>query len=121
VRCFIGGAREPCDSTLETCGKLEAGGRHGLTPASLGSQKVLPTRIEVKLSSEPVSYRRLLAQRPFIVPIPGTAKVQHLEENIGASNVLSTAEDLKEIESALSNLPVLGGRMNQEQMKVAQA
>jgi hypothetical protein len=36
VRCFIGGAREPCDSTLETFGKLEAGGRHALTPCITG-------------------------------------------------------------------------------------
>jgi hypothetical protein len=47
--------------------------------------------------------------------------VQHLEENIEASNVLPTAEDLKEIESALSNLAVHGGRMTEEQMKVGQA
>ena len=42
--------------------------------------------------------------RSFIVPIPGTGKLQHLQENIEASNVVLTAEDLKEISSALSNL-----------------
>jgi aryl-alcohol dehydrogenase-like predicted oxidoreductase len=47
--------------------------------------------------------------------------VQHLQENIEATNVLLTTEDLKEIESALSNLAVHGGRMNKEQMKVVQA
>jgi aryl-alcohol dehydrogenase-like predicted oxidoreductase len=47
--------------------------------------------------------------------------VQHLEENIEASNVLLTPEDLKEIQSALSNLAVHGNRMNEEQMKVVQA
>jgi aryl-alcohol dehydrogenase-like predicted oxidoreductase len=73
-----------------------------------------------KATTAQLSLAWLLAQRPFIVPIPGTAKVRHLEENIGASNVLLTAEDLKEIESALSSLAVHGGRMNQEQMKVVQ-
>ena len=43
-----------------------------------------------------------------------------LQENIEASNVLLTAEDLKEIATALPNLTVHGGRMNQEQMKVVQ-
>jgi len=59
----------------------------------------------------------LLAQKPFIVPIPGTGNVRHLQENIGASNIVMTPEDLKEIESALSDLAVHGGRMNAEQMK----
>src|SRR5580700_2639594 len=48
----------------------------------------------------------LLAQKPIIVPIPGTGKVQHLQENIEASTVLLAAEDLKEIATALSNLTV---------------
>jgi aryl-alcohol dehydrogenase-like predicted oxidoreductase len=63
----------------------------------------------------------LLAQKPFIVPVPGTSKVQHLQENIGAITIVLTAEDLKEIESALSDLTVHGGRMNEEQMKLVQA
>src|ERR1700689_962793 len=63
----------------------------------------------------------LLAQKPFIVPIPGTGKVKHLQENIEATNLALTAEDLKEIDSALSELKVHGGRMNAEQMKVVEA
>ena len=57
----------------------------------------------------------------FIVPIPGTAKVQHLQENIESSNVVLTADDIKEIASALSNISVHGGRMNEQQMKIVQA
>ena len=62
----------------------------------------------------------LLAQKPFIVPIPGTGKAKHLEENIEAANLVLTAEDLKEIDLALSEFKVHGGRMNEQQMKVVE-
>jgi aryl-alcohol dehydrogenase-like predicted oxidoreductase len=60
----------------------------------------------------------LLAQKPFVVPIPGTRNIDHLNENLGAVNVLLTPEDLREIDSAFSTIEVHGGRMNEEQMKV---
>jgi aryl-alcohol dehydrogenase-like predicted oxidoreductase len=62
----------------------------------------------------------LLAQKPFVVPIPGTSKVKHLEENIEATNLVLTAEDLKEIDRALSEFKIHGGRMNEQQMKVVE-
>ncbi|HEY8747906.1 MAG TPA: aldo/keto reductase [Tepidisphaeraceae bacterium] len=52
----------------------------------------------------------LLAQNPWIVPIPGTTKLHRLEENIGAAGVELTPEYLREIESALSNIAVQGER-----------
>ena len=52
----------------------------------------------------------LLAQKPWIVPIPGTTKLHRLEENIGAAAVTLTAGDLKEIEDALSKIEVQGAR-----------
>jgi aryl-alcohol dehydrogenase-like predicted oxidoreductase len=52
----------------------------------------------------------LLAQKPWIVPIPGTTKLHRLEENIGAVNVELTPDDLEEIESAASKIAVLGAR-----------
>jgi aryl-alcohol dehydrogenase-like predicted oxidoreductase len=52
----------------------------------------------------------LLAQKPWIVPIPGTTKLNRLEENIGAAAVELTAEDLLQIESASSNIKVEGAR-----------
>jgi aryl-alcohol dehydrogenase-like predicted oxidoreductase len=52
----------------------------------------------------------LLAQKPWIVPIPGTTKVHRLEENIGAAAVDLTPDDLGEIESALSRIAVHGDR-----------
>ena len=52
----------------------------------------------------------LLAQKPWIVPIPGTTKLHRLEENIGAAAIVLTPEDLQEIESAASKIPIQGAR-----------
>ena len=52
----------------------------------------------------------LLAQKPWIVPIPGTTKLNRLEENIGAVTVALTSSDLREIGSAASGIPVEGAR-----------
>jgi aryl-alcohol dehydrogenase-like predicted oxidoreductase len=60
----------------------------------------------------------LLAQKPWIVPIPGTRNINHLTENLGAINVQLTPADLREIDMALSKIKVHGGRMNAEQMQV---
>src|SRR5580693_3024096 len=55
----------------------------------------------------------LLAKKPWIVPIPGTTKLDRLEENLGAANVNLTPEDLHAIESASSNIKVEGARYPQ--------
>ena len=52
----------------------------------------------------------LLAQKPWIVPIPGTRKIERLEENIGAASVDLTSDDLREIEDATSGIAVQGAR-----------
>jgi len=52
----------------------------------------------------------LLAQKPWIVPIPGTTKLKRLEENIGAAEIELTRDDLREIESAASEIEVQGAR-----------
>jgi len=52
----------------------------------------------------------LLAQKPWIVPIPGTTKLYRLEENIGATSMELTSDDLREIEDAASNIKVQGAR-----------
>jgi aryl-alcohol dehydrogenase-like predicted oxidoreductase len=52
----------------------------------------------------------LLAQKPWIAPIPGTTKLHRLEENLKAADVTLTAADLKEIESAFSSIAVQGDR-----------
>ena len=58
----------------------------------------------------------LMAQKPWIVPIPGTGNIDHLRENIGAVNVLLTPADLREIETGLSRVEIYGGRMDSRQM-----
>ena len=52
----------------------------------------------------------LLAQKPWIVPIPGTTKLKRLEENIGAASIDLTSDDLREIENAASKITVQGAR-----------
>jgi len=52
----------------------------------------------------------LLAQKPWIVPIPGTTKLKRLEENIGATEIELTQDDLREIEQAASKIDVQGAR-----------
>jgi aryl-alcohol dehydrogenase-like predicted oxidoreductase len=52
----------------------------------------------------------LLAQKPWIVPIPGTTKLHRLEENIGAAAIALTDDDLREIDSAASKIPIQGER-----------
>ena len=52
----------------------------------------------------------LLAQKPWIVPIPGSRKLERLEENIGAADVELTANDLSEIEKAMARIKVVGDR-----------
>jgi aryl-alcohol dehydrogenase-like predicted oxidoreductase len=56
----------------------------------------------------------LLAQKPWIVPIPGTKKVNRLDENIGAVNIKLTADDLREIDSATSGITIQGARYPEE-------
>src|SRR5207245_85151 len=56
----------------------------------------------------------LLAQKPWIVPIPGTTKLSRLEENIGAVAVELTPDDLREIDSAASKITVQGARYPEE-------
>ena len=52
----------------------------------------------------------LLAQKPWMVPIPGTTKLNRLEENIGAAGVELTADDLRDIDSAAAKIKVEGDR-----------
>jgi len=53
----------------------------------------------------------LLAQKPWIVPIPGTRKLHRLEENLGAADLELTSDDLREIEAATSNIKIEGARL----------
>ena len=60
----------------------------------------------------------LLAQKPWIVPIPGTTKMTRMEENIGAADVELTADDLKQIQDATSKLSLEGARLPEAMLKM---
>jgi aryl-alcohol dehydrogenase-like predicted oxidoreductase len=72
------------------------------------------------ITAAQLSLAWLLAQKPFIVPIPGTSKVAHLVENVASTAVELTAEDLAMIDAAVSAIAVHGGRMNDVQMQVVE-
>ncbi len=69
-------------------------------------------RVAQKKNATPaqIALAWLLAQKPWIVPIPGTTKLHRLEENIGAVSIELTAEDLREINSTAAKIPVQGER-----------
>ena len=66
-----------------------------------------------KVTPAQIALAWLLAQKPWIVPIPGTTKLNRLEENIGAARVELTSVDLSEIEAAVSKVAVQGARYPQ--------
>jgi aryl-alcohol dehydrogenase-like predicted oxidoreductase len=86
---FAPEARKANQALVDLLGRIA--GRKGATPAQ-------------------VALAWLLAQKPWIVPIPGTTKRHRLEENLGAADVELTAEDLREIEDAASKITVQGAR-----------
>jgi len=61
----------------------------------------------------------LLAQKPWIVPIPGTTKIHRLEENIGSASVELTSDDLKEINTASSKIPIQGERLPESILRMS--
>jgi aryl-alcohol dehydrogenase-like predicted oxidoreductase len=65
---------------------------------------------EKKATAAQIALAWLLAQKPWIVPIPGTTKIHRLEENIGASAIELSAEDLRRIGDALAHIQVQGDR-----------
>ncbi len=86
---FTPEARKANQALVDLLGKI--GARKNATPAQ-------------------IALAWLLAQKPWIVPIPGTTKLHRLEENIGALNVELTPDDLREIETAASKITVQGAR-----------
>ena len=72
----------------------------------------LLSRIAARKKATPaqIALAWLLAQKPWIVPIPGTTKLHRLEENINAVSVELTPEDLRDIDSAASGIKVQGAR-----------
>jgi aryl-alcohol dehydrogenase-like predicted oxidoreductase len=73
---------------------------------------------EKKATPAQVALAWLLAQKPWIVPIPGTTKLYRLEENIGGAAVMLSPDDLRELESATSTITVQGARYPEELQKM---
>lgn len=71
-----------------------------------------------KATPAQVALAWLLAQKPWIVPIPGTTKLHRLEENIGALHLQLSPDDLHELETAASKIPVQGARYPEELQKL---
>jgi aryl-alcohol dehydrogenase-like predicted oxidoreductase len=85
------------------------------TPEALKANQALIDllgRIAARKKATPaqIALAWLLAQKPWIVPIPGTTKLDRLDENIGALNVELTPDDLRDIENAASKITVQGAR-----------
>jgi aryl-alcohol dehydrogenase-like predicted oxidoreductase len=62
----------------------------------------------------------LLAQKPWIVPIPGTRKLERLDENLGAVAIELTPDDLREIEDAASKIKIQGARLPEAVLKMSE-
>ncbi|HEU4414080.1 MAG TPA: aldo/keto reductase, partial [Candidatus Angelobacter sp.] len=71
-----------------------------------------------KVTPAQIALAWVLAQKPWIVPIPGTTKLHRLEENLGATNVELTPDDLRQIDSAASRITVQGARYPEELQKL---
>jgi aryl-alcohol dehydrogenase-like predicted oxidoreductase len=71
-----------------------------------------------KATAAQIALAWLLAQRPWIVPIPGTTKVHRIEENVGAADVKLTADDLREIREAAAKIQVQGARLNEASLRL---
>jgi aryl-alcohol dehydrogenase-like predicted oxidoreductase len=85
------------------------------TPEAISANRVvvdLLERIAAQKGATPaqIALAWLLAQKPWIVPIPGSRKIERLDENIGSVNAELTSSDLSEIENAMSQITVLGDR-----------
>jgi aryl-alcohol dehydrogenase-like predicted oxidoreductase len=65
-------------------------------------------------TSAQIALAWLLAQKPWIVPIPGTTKLERLEENVGAIAIELTPEDLREFDAATAKITVQGARYPEE-------
>ncbi len=71
-----------------------------------------------KASSAQIALAWLLAQKPWIVPIPGTTKLHRLEENVGSAEIALNNDELKEINQAVSNIEVQGARYPEQLQKL---
>jgi aryl-alcohol dehydrogenase-like predicted oxidoreductase len=79
--------------------------------------KVWAQRKEVKPAQLALAW--LLAQEPWIVPIPGTTKVKHLDENVAASAITFSEAELREFNDAVAAVKIQGARLPPEILKLS--
>ncbi|WP_395945689.1 aldo/keto reductase [Brevundimonas sp.] len=94
------------------------------TPEAIEANTALVTLLESVAESKDatpaqIALAWLLAQKPWIVPIPGTRRLDRVEENLGATNLRLTAADLADIEAAASKIEVRGERLPEAVLKMS--
>jgi len=92
-------------------------------PAALKANQALVDLLAViaarkQATTAQVALAWLLAQRPWIVPIPGTTKLHRLNENLGAVSLALTSDDLRDINAAIAQIPVQGARYPEHLQKI---
>ena len=84
-------------------------------PENIEANQVLVDLVE-KVASEKeatpaqIALAWVLAQKPWIVPIPGTRKIERLEDNLGATGIVLTSEEITKLNEALNNIEISGAR-----------
>ena len=99
-------------------------GRPRFTPDALEANRALVdllTSIGERKHASPaqIALAWLLAQKPWIVPIPGTRRLDRLQENIGAADVQLTRDDLRDIDAAAAKIPVHGARLPEATLRLS--
>jgi aryl-alcohol dehydrogenase-like predicted oxidoreductase len=89
------------------------------TPEALEANQVLVDLLgkvaeQKNATKAQIALAWILAQKPWIVPIPSTTKLNRLEENIGSAGISLTPEDLRDISSALEKIKIVGDRYPEE-------
>jgi aryl-alcohol dehydrogenase-like predicted oxidoreductase len=92
-------------------------------PEALEANQALVDRIGAIASRKHVTRAQIalawvLAQKPWIVPIPGTTKMNRLQENIAAADIMLSSDELREIDAVLSNVTITGARYPEQQQKL---
>lgn len=113
---------------IETTTKFDSTDFRNLSPrfapdaraANLALVDLLKRIAELKRATPAqIALAWLLAQKPWIVPIPGTTKLHRLDENLGAAAVDLTPDDLREIEDAASKITIQGARLPEQVLKLS--
>jgi aryl-alcohol dehydrogenase-like predicted oxidoreductase len=110
------------DSTMFEAGDIRNPLPRFVDEAREANQKLVKMIGEIagaqQATSAQVALAWLLAQKPWIVPIPGTTKLHRLEENVGAADVELSADALREIGDLLAKVPVQGACYNEQLQKL---